>query len=144
MGAQSKIGGDYIGLRPTLQDDGNPLIRAAEDGTLTRKLKRYVKSCRPPTDTDSKKETGRLPTMAGFCSQLQCGTSSVLALQQQYPRLFEYLCAVLEDEALNSGRSPAIVNAYLKEHFGYGEKLPEGEDEAMRLIFEHDILEDGA
>ena len=122
----------------------NALLRAAKNGSLSRKLKSYVKSCRPPPDADPKRDTGRLPTLAGFCGSLGCGTSAVLELQKQYPPLFAYLCAVLEDEALNSTRSPTIVNAYLKEHFGYGEKATEPEDEAIRLIFEHDIREDGS
>ena len=126
-----------------LRDGENALLRAAKNGTLARKLKKYVKSCRPPPDADPKRDLGRLPTLAGFCGTLGCGTSAVMELQQQYPPLFAYLCAVLEDEALNSTRSPTIVNAYLKEHFGYGEKPTENEDEALRLIFEHDILEDG-
>lgn len=130
-------------MKKTWQDSENTLLSAAKDGSLPRKLKQYVKSCRPPPDADPKKD-GRLPTLAGFCGKLGCGTSAVAALQKEYPSLFAYLCAVLEDEALNSSRSPTIVNAYLKEHFGYGEKNTEGEEDAVRLIFEHDILEDGS
>lgn len=126
-----------------LRGSESALVRAAKEGSLARKLKQYVKSCRPPPDADPKKE-GRLPTLAGFCGKLGCGVSAVPELQRQFPEQFEYLCAVLEDEALNATRcSPTIVNAYLKEHFGYGEKAPEADEEAVRLIFEHDILEDG-
>jgi hypothetical protein len=126
-----------------LRGSVSALIRAAKEGSLARKLKQYVKSCRPPPDADPKKE-GRLPTLAGFCGKLGCGIASVPELQKQFPEQFEYLCAVLEDEALNATRcSPTIVNAYLKEHFGYGEKAPDVEEEKVRLIFEHDILEDG-
>jgi len=124
------------------RDGETALIRAAKDGSLARRLKRYVKGCRPPPDADPKKE-GRLPTLAGFCGKLECGVSAVLDLQKQFPNQFEYLCAVLEDEALNATRcSPTIVNAYLKEHFGYGEKA-QYEEDSVRLVFEHDILEDG-
>ena len=143
MLAQSKIGGDSIGMNNELRDGDNALIRAAKEGSLTRKLKHYIRSCRPPPDADPKKE-GRLPTLAGFCGKLECGVSAAMELQKQFPLQFEYLCAVLEDEALNATRcSPTIVNAYLKEHFGYGEKAPAGDEEPVRLIFEHDILEDG-
>ena len=138
-----QIGGDSIGMKRILQSHENALLEAAKKGTLTKKLKAYVKSCRPPPDADPKKD-GRLPTLAGFCGSLECGVSAAAELQKEYPSLFEYLCAVLEDEALNATRcSPTIVNAYLKEHFGYGEKQNEEQDETVRLIFEHDILEDG-
>ena len=120
------------------------LLRAAKDGSLPRRLKQYVKSCRPPPEADPKKEPGRLPTFAGFCGRLRCGTSAVEELRRDYPELFDYVCAVLEDEALNSFHAPTLVNAYLKEHFGYGERAsPTAEDSAVRLVFEHDILEDG-
>lgn len=129
-------------MNENLSCTDSALICAAKNGSLARKLKQYVKSCRPPPDADPKKE-GRLPTLAGFCGMLKCGISAVNALRSQFPSLFEYVCAVLEDEALNATRcSPTIVNAYLKEHFGYGEKQIEQED-SVRLIFEHDILEDG-
>ena len=139
-----QIGGDSIGMKKSLQSCENALLDAARKGTLTKKLKDYVKSCRPPPDADPKKD-GRLPTLAGFCGSLECGVNAAVDLQKEYPSLYEYLCAVLEDEALNATRcSPTIVNAYLKEHFGYGEKQTEEQDDTLRLIFEHDILEDGA
>ena len=131
-------------MKQPMRDGENALICAAKDGSLPRKLKQYIKSCRPPPDADPKKDSGRLPTLAGFCGRLGCGTASVDDLKRAFPSLFEYLCAVLEDEALNSTRSPTIVNAYLKEHFGYGEKSTDSETDAVRLIFDHDILEDGA
>ena len=54
---------------------------------------------------------------------------------------------MFEDEALNSELSPTVVTAYLKQRLGYGEKqethrasceLPE-----LKLVFDHDIFEDG-
>ena len=77
---------------------------------------------------------------------LECGTDSIEELRTQYPAQYAYLCAVFEDEALNSTRSPTIVNAYLKEKFGYGAHTENGEntDGTVRLVFEHDITEDGA
>ena len=93
----------------------NPLLRAAADGSLSKKLKRYIVACRPPPEGDPKKD-GRLPNLAGFCSTLRCGTAAIEEFRREYPAEFDYICAVLEDEALNSSRSPAIVNAYLKEN----------------------------
>ncbi len=122
---------------------GNPLLRAAADKSLSRKLKKYVEACRPPPQGDPKRE-GRLPNLAGFCSSLRCGNAAIEEFRRSYPTEFDYVCAVLEDEALNSSRSPAIVNAYLKEKFGYGDKSETSEgDGAVQLVFEHDILEDG-
>ena len=122
-------------------EPGNPLIRAAEEGSLSRKLKAYLKSCHPPDDSDPKKREERLPNFAGFCASLQCGTRALEDLRKIHPGVFDYLAAVLEDEALKSSRSPAIVNAYIKDKFGGRES--NHEDGAVRLIFEHDILEDG-
>jgi len=122
----------------------NALIQAACDGALPKKIKKYLTSCRPPPDSDPKKDSGRLPTLAGFCSSLGCGLQAAAELEQEYPLEFDYLCAVLEDEALNSGRSSTIVNAYLKERLGYGDKSDSGaEGEPLQLVFAHDILEDG-
>jgi hypothetical protein len=107
-------------------------------------LKKYLKSCRPAPDADPKKDTGRLPNLAGFCASLGCGTASVSRLREKYPQHFDYLCAVMEDEVLNSARSPALLNAYLKERLGYGEKSNADATEQVLLpVFEHDILEDG-
>ena len=117
----------------------NTLIHAAKHGTLSRKLKAYLKSCRSP---DPKKQDERLPNFAGFCASLGCGTRALDALRKAMPDVFDYLAAVLEDEALNSSRSPAIVNAYIKEKFG-GRENGAG-DAGLQLFFEHNILEDGA
>jgi len=121
----------------------NPLIEAAKNQTLSRKLKKYVRECRPPPDADPKRDTGRLPNFAGFCGSLGCGLDALNELKNEMPSDYAYLCAVLEDEALNSTRSATIVGAYLKEKFGYGTKS-EGGNGQVRLLFEHDILEDGA
>lgn len=123
----------------------NALIDAARGGVLPRKIKRYLSACRPPADADPKKEIGRLPTLAGFCSSLGCGLGAAEELAHTYPEDFDYLCAVLEDEALNSARSPTLINTYLKERLRYGERVEAASSEAsVQPIFEHDILEDGS
>ena len=54
--------------------------------------------------------------------------------------------SIFEDEALNSTQRATILSAYMKEHLGFGEKkeggatLPMGD---VKVVFEHDILEDG-
>ena len=73
-------------------------------------------------------------------------------LRRASPEVYDHLAAVLEDEALNSTRSPAIVNAYIKENFsGMDRAVSESEQStaetggsgAVRVIVEHDLLEDG-
>ena len=125
--------------------DRNALIDAARDGSLPRKIKKYLAVCRPPTDADPKKDCGRLPTLAGFCSMLGCGLQAAEELAHEFPVEFDYLCAVLEDEALNSARSPTLINTYLKERLHYGERGDAtGVDTVVQPIFEHDIMEDGS
>jgi len=56
------------------------------------------------------------------------------------------MLALFEDEALNSDKNATILNAYIKERLEFGEKkeggatLPVGD---VRLVFEHDVTEDG-
>ena len=118
------------------------------EGHLERYLNRYLKDCRPPPDADPKKNPGRLPNLAGFCRWLGCGISEAEALRLSHPAEADYLLAVMEDEALNSPvPSPTVVSAYLKKRLGYGDRVEAvsgAECGEMRVIFEHDITEDGA
>ena len=56
------------------------------------------------------------------------------------------MLAILEDEALNAEKSATLLNSYLKEHLGFGEKR-EGDAIVstgnVKMIFEHNISEDG-
>jgi hypothetical protein len=111
-------------------------------------IEEYVESCRPPADADPKKSVGRLPNLAGFCRYLGCALSDLQTLRTSNARLFERLSAVFEDELLNHSPSPTIMSAYLKKRLGYAEETSEDEKGAdgvqMNLIFEHDIVHDGA
>jgi hypothetical protein len=57
------------------------------------------------------------------------------------------MLALFEDEALNSDKNATLLNSYIKERLKFGEKkeggasLPVGD---IKVIFEHDITEDGA
>lgn len=88
----------------------------------------------------------RFPNIAGFARTLGVGVSTLKKIQGRWPELYGALLALFEDEALNSDRSVTILNAYIKERLDFGEKkeggatLPVGD---VRLIFEHDIEEDG-
>ncbi len=116
------------------------------EGRLDREIRRYLKFCKPP-DGESKKTLGRFPSVAGFCRFLGCGMGELEALRLSHPSEVDYLLAVMEDEALNSPvPSPTVLSAYLKHRLLYGEKstpLSGADCGEMRVIFEHDIAEDG-
>ena len=124
------------------------LALAVESGKLEKHLLKYLESCRAPSDSDSKRPSGRFPNLAGFCRYLGCGISEVELLRQSHPTDADYLAAVMEDEALNTHTlSPTLATAYLKRRLGYAEKteiLSQTECGEVRVIFEHDIEEDGA
>ena len=125
------------------------LSEAVENGQLRKYLKRYLKSCRPAPDADPKKDFGRFPNLAGFCRWLGCGISEVDTLRLSHPTEADWLNAVMEDEAINgcAHLSPTLLSAYLKRRLGYAEKgeaVSGAECGEMRVIFEHDISEDGA
>jgi hypothetical protein len=122
------------------------LSETVENGRLDREIKRYLKTCKPP-DGEGKRATGRFPSVAGFCRFLGCGVSEIEVLRLSHPTDADYLLTVMEDEALNSPiPSPTVVSAYLKHRLSYGERsapVSEAECGEMRVIFEHDIAEDG-
>ena len=123
---------------------------AAASGRLEQYLKRYLRECRPPSGDASKKGAGRFPNLAGFCRWLGCGVSQIETLRLTHPEAADWLIAVMEDEALNNGAgvSPTLLAAYLKRRLGYASERAEAVAQAecgeMRVIFEHDIGEDGA
>ena len=126
------------------------LTEVAQNGQLQKYVKRYLKSCKPDPNADPKKNSGRFPNYAGFCRWLGCGISEVDALRISHPEAADWLNAVMEDEALNNSAllSPTVLNAYLKRRLGYGtEGRSDVESETdcglMRLVFEHDVEEDG-
>ena len=57
------------------------------------------------------------------------------------------MLALFEDEALNSDKNATVLNTYIKERLKFGDKkecsstLPMGD---IKVVFEHDIAEDGA
>ncbi len=139
MKKQAAIGGDIQCINKTK----NPLIRAAKDKTIVTKLEEYLATC---CET-AKKADQKLPNQAGFCRFLGCGVHAFSKFATEYPELADWLCAVFEDEVLNAERSPTLLNSYLKRRLGYTEYKKEKEDDpdggALRLVFEHNILEDG-
>ncbi len=97
---------------------------------------------------DGGKNGGRFPNMAGFCRYLGVGVEQFGIRMQERQEEYDTLCAMFEDEALNSGLSATLISAYLKRHLGYGEKQEAtGKSsvalDPIQLVFEHDIFVDG-
>ena len=86
------------------------------------------------------------PNLAGFARMLGVSVVTLKKVNAHWPEQYGAMLAILEDEALNTEKSATIINTYLKEHLGFGEKregdeiLPMG---SLKMVFEHDILEDG-
>ena len=120
---------------------------AATDAELLEQLEAYLQSCHPTQNEDRKKTAVPFPNLAGFCRWLGWGGSEMELLKKSAPELYDRICTVLEDEALNSEISASVLTAYLKKRLGYSEsdKVEKSEVESgqLRLIFDHDILSDG-
>ena len=103
----------------------------------------YVKDCECVGESA---EGRRFPNLAGFCRRLGIGIATLEAVEREYPDQYGALLAILEDEALNSDKSVSLINAYIKERINFKERN-EGSaslyDEGIRVVFEHDIIEDG-
>ena len=115
---------------------------------LPHLLEQYIQSCQSESGATLKKPQPRLANLAGFCRFLGCSVSELEKLKETAPLLRERIQNSLEDELLNFSPSPTLLNSYLKKRLHYEEEKEEpvtstscGE---MRLIFEHDIEEDGA
>ena len=124
------------------------LLVAAERGKLKRLLEQYLKSCQREENADAKKSTASFPNLAGFCRFIGCGLGTMELLRDGNPDVYDYVCTVLEDEALRYSVSPTVMSAYLKQRLGLGEKPSETAAKSadcgqLKLVFEHDILEDG-
>ena len=117
-------------------------------GEITALLEQYLKSCREERVIEREKEDKRkkertFPNLAGFCRFIGVGASDLEAYGKENPSEYEKILTVLEDEALNSGVSPALVSAYLKKRLGYGGIKPTDSGSQLEIKFEHDIFEDG-
>lgn len=125
------------------------LFEAQEQGIsandLPALLNAYLEFCKQKKEEDAKKQAELFPNLAGFCRWLGCGTEEFAKLEKLHPRLCDRILAILEDEALNSQLSSSTLNAYLKQRLWReeDERTEVNADPQLRLIFEHDILEDG-
>ncbi len=138
----------YESIEPgTRQDPPFSEANPIELSSLPQKLNDYLEECHTLSADASKRKSDSFPNLAGFCRYIGCGMTALEGLRLSNPTVYDYICAIFEDEALNAEISPTILTAYLKRRLGYAEK---GEASAVadcgevRLIFEHDVLEDGA
>ena len=146
MGVTKKtehIGGDANCMAKKMP---KALDTPARQKRLLALLEEYVGACRPPPEADAKKANGKFANLAGFCRFLGCGITYLQKLCDDAPRLYDLICTTLEDELLISSPSPSLLSYYLKKRLGYDEKEESSSASCgqMRLVFEHDILEDGA
>ena len=122
--------------------------RSFRDGSVVRRAEAYVKRCRGKKDGK-----GCFPNLAGLCRVLGVGLGEMRRLGDKYPLIYDALLAVLEDGALNAecvpGKSAQLAMTYFRRRLGYeavreerGEG-DEGGDRGLRVVFEHDIMEDG-
>ena len=129
------------------------LEAACACGFLDDLAKEYLSYCQKESDEHkgdaadkkaSRKTKNRFPNVAGFCRYFNIGSNEYDILAAKYPGQFDRLMAIFEDEAFNSEVSPTLLSAYLKKRLGY-EKSNAGEiyDGELKIVFEHDILEDG-
>lgn len=122
------------------------------DGNFEELFQEYIFFCYKVDEDDTcsqdkrsvKKSKKRFPNMAGFCRYIGVSESEYERLCGKYPESFDRIKMSLEDEALNADVSPTIISAYMKKRLGY-EKNTASEvcDGQLKIVFEHDILEDG-
>ena len=119
-------------------------------GVLRDKVEEYIRSCDAPpgeTETRSKRTAqGRLPNLAGLCRFLGTGLGDLKVFSLKYPRDYDNLLAIFEDEVLNYDTSSTMLTAYLKKRLCYAADESADESEKItevRYCFEHDITRDG-
>lgn len=112
---------------------------------LVERAREYIAAC--AAERTGTKGRTRFPNLAGFCRSLGVGVETFEREMEAYPEEYGAVCAMLEDEALNWEWSATLVSAYLKKRLGYADKGEEPRsvcDAAeTRLVFEHDVFEDG-
>ena len=118
-------------------------------GELIPLAEEYIKECKLESAKErewGRKACERFPNLAGFARRLNVGVATLKKVEGRWPEQYGLLLALFEDEALNSEKSTTILNAYMKEHFGFGEKKESDAVLSMgdvKVVFEHDISEDG-
>ena len=118
-------------------------------GTLGERVEEYIRSCDAPrgeSEARSKRASlGRLPNLAGLCRYLGTGLGDLKAFSVKYPREYDNLLAIFEDEVLNYDTSSTMLTAYLKKRLCYADESVDEPEKIteVRYCFEHDITRDG-
>lgn len=118
---------------------------ACRDGTIRELAEKYVLDCRKK---DAGAKNCRVPNLAGFFRYCGFEGGDLSRLSSEYPEIYSSLCMIFEDEALNSSLSPTVLSVYLKKRLGYNAEDGTAKQSVcdggqLRLVFEHDITEDG-
>ena len=132
-------------------DKDDELLEMNEDDTedgyeeyLMSSLYDYIEECRA---VESPKTGGKFPNLAGFCRHLGLGLDEFEDSLRDSPHVYGAICAVFEDEALNSPLSATVITAYLKRRLGYAQKAETKQTSfdlsEVKLVFDHDVFEDG-
>ena len=125
------------------RDKISKLMRACRDKKLIGYAEEYLRLC----ENDGSEKSGtrrkerRFPNVAGFCRYMRVGAAELENVRESYPEQYDALCAIFEDEALNSDVSSALIGSYLKKRLGYSEK--DEREGAISVCFEHDVIADG-
>ncbi len=124
-----------------------PTGAEAENGYeeyLMSNLYDYIEECKA---VENPKTGGKFPNLAGFCRHLGLGLDEFEDSLRDSPHVHGAICAIFEDEALNSPLSATVITAYLKKRLGYADKSEPKQTSfdlsEVKLVFDHDIFEDG-
>lgn len=125
--------------------------RMFRDGSIVPEAEAYCSSCR--RRGGDKQE--RFPNLAGFSRYMGIGLCSLRALGERHAAVYDAILTLLEDEALNATRYPCssstLTATYLRERLGAFEHdktkdkgaASSKEAEMVKVVFEHDMAEDG-
>ena len=118
--------------------------RMFREGSIVRRAEKYVYACR-----EGEAGVARFPNLAGLGRDLGVGLDELCRMGERYPKVYDAVLAVLEDGALNAdhipGKSALLTMNYFRRRLGYEQPKAKGQETSgeVRVIFDHDISEDG-
>ncbi len=122
--------------------------RMFRDSSIIEQAERYVSGCLEHGQQLG--DRALFPNLAGFGRAMGIGLGELKRLGGQYPAVYDAILAVLEDGALNAeripGKSALLAMTYFRRRLGYEQPKAEVKQESakeVRVIFDHDIEEDG-